>query len=191
MATTAHVERRRFPRRVKRLAPWVAGLVLAAGIAAAIVAFAPDKNPAPEKLSQTPNQAPQTAKPKTVPLGKDTTAVARKFLKTAVAREDLGAAWKITSPNIHGGLTHKEWMTGNIPVVPYPIKSLAVARFKIDWSYANEAGIEIALLPKDSAGIKPQVFFVLLKRVGPAGKSHWLVDSWVPRSTPLVPLGVN
>jgi hypothetical protein len=82
-------------------------------------------------------------------------------------------------------------MTGNIPVVPYPIQSLSVARFKVDWSYADEAGIEVALLPTAKATIKPQVFFILLKRVGPSGKKRWLVDSWVPHSTPLVPVGAN
>jgi hypothetical protein len=191
VATTVSVERRRFSNRAKRFAPWAAGLILIAGIAAAIVAFAPNRNAAPQKLDEGSAQAPPAAKPKTVPLSKETTAVARKFVTTAVARKDLRAAWNITTANIHGGLTHKEWMTGNIPVVPYPIQSLAVARFKIDWSYANEAGIEIALLPNQKATIKPQVFFILLKRVGPDGKKRWLVDSWVPHSTPLVPVGAN
>ena len=63
-----------------------------------------------------------------------------------------------------------------------------MARFKIDWSYRDEAGLEIALLPKASAKIKPQTFFILLKRVtGGGGKRHWVVDSWVPRSATLVP----
>jgi hypothetical protein len=193
MATRVHVERKRFSSRVKHLAPWIAGLLLAAGIVVAIVRFAPNRNPPSQSPNQAQSKAPHPAKPtpKTVPLGKDTTAVARQFLKTAVARKDLDAAWKIAGPNIRGGLTHKAWMTGDIPVVPYPIKSLAVARFKIDWSYANQAGLEVALLPRDNAGVKPQVFFILLKRVGPAGKKHWLVDTWVPKSAPLVPLGAN
>ena len=192
MAATTHMERARFSRRARRLAPWAAGLLLLAGIAAAIVAFAPNKNPAPENLSQAPSKTPPSAtSPKTVPLSKDTTAVARTFLKTAVARNDLAAAWKISGPGIRAGLTHRQWMTGAIPVVPYPLKSIAVARFKIDWSYANQAGLEVALLPKGGATIKPQVFFILLKKVGPTGKKHWLVDTWVPRSTPLVPVAAN
>jgi len=191
MAATAYTERRRFSRRAKRLAPWAAGLLLAAGIAAVIVEFAPNKNPPPQTLGSSAAQSRPTPKPKTVPLGKDTTAVAREFLKTAVARQDLAAAWKISSPNIRGGLTLEQWMTGNIPVVPYPLKSLAVARFKVDWSYADQAGLEIALLPKDGSSIKPQVFFILLKKVGPSGKKHWVVDSWVPHSAPIVPVSGN
>ena len=151
----------------------------------------PEQEPCAREPGQAQSQAPQPPTPKTVPLGKDTTAVAREFLKTAVARRNLDAAWKIAGPNVRGGLTHRQWMGGNIPVVPYPIKTLAVARFKIDWSYANQAGLEVALLPRDNAGVKPQVFFILLRRVGPAGKKHWLVDTWVPKSAPLVPVGAN
>ena len=186
MATTVHSDRG-LSRRGKRFAPWVAGLVLLAGIVAAIVVFVPSKNAAPGATDQTANPPAQAPRPKTVPLLKETTSVAREFLKTAVARNDLDAAWKISGPDIRGGLTHREWMTGNIPVVPYPLKSLAVAKFKVDWSHANEAALEVALVPKDNANIKAQVFFIRLDRVGPAGKKHWVVESWVPRSAPLVP----
>jgi len=190
MASTAHVERGRLSKRVRRILPWAAALLLVAAIVVAIVRLAPNRNPPPESPGQAQSQTPPP-KPKTVPLARDATSVARAFLKTAVARKDLDAAWKISGPNVRGGLTHRQWLTGDIPVVPYPIKSLAVARFKIDWSYANQAGLEVALLPRDNAAVKPQVFFILLKRVGPAGKKHWLVDTWVPKSAPLVPLGAN
>ncbi len=81
-------------------------------------------------------------------------------------------------------------MTGNIPVVPYPIKSLATARFKVDYSYRNEAVLEVALLSKEGAKIKPQIFVLGLKRVpGPGGTRHWVIDNWVPRSATLVPRG--
>ena len=179
-------QRRRVPARLRRLAPWIGGLLLVGGIAAAIVAFVPDRNGTPQVISKTPPRV--AVKQKTVPLGAAPKAVARTFLKTAVARVDLAAAWKISGPNIRGGLTHAEWMTGNIPVIPYPIESLATARFKIDYSYRNEAVLEVVLLPKAGAKIKPQIFVLGLKRVrGPGGNRHWVVDTWVPRSSTLVP----
>ncbi len=181
---------RRVPARVRRLAPWIGGLILIAGIAAAIVQFAPNRNPSPEVVSKTPPQRP--AVEKKVPLQKEATSVARQFLKTAVARADLAASWEIVSPNLRAGLTRKEWLTGNIPVVPYPIKSLATARFKIDISHANDALLEVALLPKAGAKIKGQIFWLGLKRIrGPGGQRHWVVDSWVPRSSTLVPRAAN
>jgi hypothetical protein len=181
---------RRVPARVRRWAPWIGGLILIAGVAAAIIQLAPNRNPAPEVTSSAPPQKPVVEKK--VPLRADATTVARKFLKTAVARADLAAAWEIVSPNLRAGLTRKEWLTGNIPVVPYPIKSLATARFKIDFSHANDALIEVALLPKAGAKIKGQIFWLGLKRIrGPGGQRRWVVDSWVPRSSTLVPRAAN
>ena len=190
-ANAVDTQRRRAERaRLRRFAPWVGGLLLVAGIAAAIVSFAPNRNAPPQVLSKTPVKTP--VKEKTVPLRPAETNVARQFLKTAVARADLDAAWKISGPNVRGGLSYKEWLKGDIPVIPYPIKSLATARFKIDYSYANEAVLEVALLPKTGASIKPQVFYLGLKLLrGPGGKRHWVVDNWVPRSSTLVPRAAN
>jgi hypothetical protein len=189
-----HHPRRSARYRLRALAPWLAGLVLVAGIAAAIIAFFP-ANHAQPTTTTSPLTGATASKPaptpNTVPLGKDTAAVARTFVTTAVARKDLAAAWKIADVNIRGGLTYKEWLTGSIPVVPYPVSSSAVARFKIDYSYANEAGLEILLEPQSASTVKPQVFFIRLKKVGAPGNKHWVVDTWVPHSTPLVPLGAN
>jgi len=176
---------------LKRWAPWLGALVLVAGVAYAIVAFFPKHHSAPTTSPATNTPAVTPAKPKKVALSKDATAIARQFLLTAVARTDLDAAWKISGENLRGPLTHAQWMSGNIPVVPYPMKSLAVARFKIDYSYADQALLEVALLPKTGTKIKPQTFYLGLKKVRTDGKEHWVVDSWVPRSTTLVPIPGN
>jgi hypothetical protein len=172
---------------LRQLAPWLGGLLLVAGVVMGIITLAPGPKAQPSSpVTPTP---PPTPPPKSVPLTAAATNVAREFVLTAVARQDLAAAWKISGPNIRAGLTYAEWKTGNIPVVPYPIGSLKLAPFKIDYSYANEATIEIALLPKASAKIKPQLFALGLKRVrGAGGKWHWVVDNWVPISHPFVRL---
>ncbi len=131
-------------------------------------------------------------KQKSVPLEGAAKDVARLFIKSAVARTNLAAAWKIAGPNLRGGLTYREWLTGNIPVVPYPLTSLAVAPFKIDYSYRDRALIEVALLPKTGAKIKAQTFYLELKRIaGSGGKRRWVVDNWLPRGSTLVPKPAN
>jgi hypothetical protein len=188
MSTSAHTHRRGTALRLRRLAPWLGGTLLVAGIVMGIITLAPSKSAPPPGPAATPTKPAPT--PKTVKLSAAATSVAREFVQTAVARQDLAAAWKISGPNIRAGLTYAEWKTGNIPVVPYPIGSLRLAPFKIDYSYANEAALEIALLPKASAKVKPQLFDLLLKRLrGTDGKLHWVVDNWAPHSSPIVPLG--
>jgi hypothetical protein len=156
---------------------------------AAIVAFAPNQNAAPEKFSNTP--AVEPVKPKTVPLSKEASAVAKQFVLTAVARRNLDVAWKLAGPNMRGTLTHKQWMTGNIPVVPYPVNAHTFAPYKIDYSFKDAALIEIALLPPKGQNIKPQAFFLRLEKVGKGANAHWIVNNWVPRSSPPIPRGEN
>jgi hypothetical protein len=128
---------------------------------------------------------------KSVKLANDAKAVARQFILTAVARRDLDDAWKISGPHIRQGQTYKEWLSGNIAVVPYPADAIDVAPMKIDYSYKNEALLEVALLPKKGYKIKPQIFFIGLIKVGKPGHKRWVVDSWVPRASPQVPSGAE
>jgi hypothetical protein len=72
--------------------------------------------------------------------------------------------------------------------VPYPIDTLDLAPFKVDYSHTDEALIEVALLPKENAGVKPHIFSLLLKKVGTKNNEHWVVDLWTPRGSPLLPL---
>ena len=80
-------------------------------------------------------------------------------------------------------MSKREWLTGNIPVVYYPAKAIETATFKVDESYPDEAILEVALLPKDSTKVKPQIFFIGLKKTG----TRWRVNYWVPRAAPAVP----
>lgn len=127
--------------------------------------------------------------PKTVKLQPGAQDVARKFILSAVTRGDLREAWSLSGPHIRQDLTLKEWLTGNIPVVPYPKEAIKLAPMKIDYSYKREAMLEVALLPKAGYKIKPQIFFLGLIKVGKGTNAHWVVDSWVPRGSPAVPSG--
>lgn len=159
-------------------------LAAAAGVVA-LFAFGPNKNAAPEVFNDDPVQVPVVQKK--APLPKEAKQVAIRFVQTAVARENLEEAWELVGPNLRGGLTRAEWITGDNPVVPYPIDQLAVAPYKIDESFVDSALLEVALLPRDGANIRSQIFFLGLKRVGEGENTHWIVDNWVPRGSALTP----
>ncbi len=80
-------------------------------------------------------------------------------------------------------------MTGNIAVVPYPADDIDVAPFRIDYSYAREALIEVMLLPKAKAKIRATDFYLSARKVGKGSNAHWVVTSWVPHVSPMVPIG--
>lgn len=174
-------------RRRERLAIGVAGFLLLAGVVAAAVVFLPNRNAAPETVSTLPAKVPKSEA--AAPLSAEARQVAGRFVLTAVARKNLAEAYDLVGPNLRGGLTRKEWLTGNIPVIPYPIQSLRLAPFKIDESHKSDALIEVALLPKQGVGVKSQIFYLTLKKMGTAGKKRWVVDGWVPKGSTFVPQG--
>lgn len=169
----------------RKALPWVVG-VIAVGV---IVGFLGYRYSNTGKSTATPliNKPAQDVSkvPQTVKLTPDATAVARRFIETAVARKNLPLAYRLVTNQIRQGQTLKQWNTGNIAVVPYPVDAVQYAPMKIDYSYPREALVEIALLPKQGTNIKGQLFAMdLVKRNG-----KWLVNGWYPRSTPPVPNG--
>lgn len=125
--------------------------------------------------------------PKTVKLDPGAQKVARLFIETAVARKDLAKAYPIAGPAIRQGQSLKEWLTGDIAVVPYPIQHLDIAPMKVVYSYPNEAAIQVALLAKDGSKTKSQLFDMTLERIGTP--KRWVVNLWAPHGQPPVPCG--
>lgn len=164
----------------------VSGLILVAGVVAVAVAWVGDTG--------TPQETPLSNEPaqiftprQQVPLDVEARKVAGRFILTAVARENLGESYALVHPELRQGLTKKEWLTGNIPVVYYPAKEIETATFKVDESYPDEAILEVALLPKETSTVKPQVFFIGLKKAGKGAAARWQVNYWVPRAAPQIP----
>jgi len=181
--TIFHPEIKHRPGWQKAL-PWIVAVVLVGGaIAAGIIWSNTGKSTATPLTNQPALDVSKV--PATVKLPPGATRVARQFIETAVARKNLPQAYKIVTEQIRQGQSLESWNTGNIAVIPYPADAVKYAPMKIDFSYPNEAQVEIALLPKVGAAAKPQLFLMdLVRRHG-----KWLVNSWVPRSSPPVPNG--
>ena len=174
----------------QRALPWVAGLVLVAGVAVAIQTWVIH----PAKKAEVFSKAPVkdvSGTPKTVKLDPAVKQLARNFIESAVARKDLRQAYNLVGPEIKQGQTLKEWMTGNIAVVPYPADAIDFAPFRIDYSYPRQALLEVMLLPKAKYKIRPTDFYLGVNKVGTGAKAHWVVNSWVPHVAPMIPNAQN
>jgi hypothetical protein len=182
-ALTTALQSPRFQRRLL----YVSVLVLVAGIVAFAAARIGNEGDVKPVARQGAPITDVSKVPKSTKLDPQAKRGAQEFILTAVARKDLRRAYAISGPQIKQGQSLKEWMTGNIAVVPYPVGQLDVAPMKVDYSYGNEAAIEVALVPKDGAKVKSLIFYMdLIKKNG-----KWLVNSWVPRAAPEVPLSPN
>jgi hypothetical protein len=190
-------ERLNSPRFVRRIT-WVAALVFVAGVVAFTIAYfgnTADSNQVPVRANE-PAQGVQPAR-RTVPLDTKARVVAGQFILTAVQRDvppaqlrkNLRKAWALLAPSSPhrdcGGheCTLEEWLTGDIPIQPYPADALDKASFSIEESYPDEVVLQVALLPKDGADVQGQIFWIsLLKQNG-----KWLVNEWSPRVIVPVP----
>jgi hypothetical protein len=164
--------------------PWIVAVVLVGGAIAAGIVWSNTGKSNATPLSKQP--ALDVSKvPPTVKLPAGATRVARTFIETAVARKHLARAYNIVTEQIRQGQSLESWNKGNIAVIPYPVDAVKYAPMKIDFSYPKEAQIQVALLPKAGAKLRAQLFVMdIVKRNG-----KWLVNSWVPRSAPMVPNG--
>jgi hypothetical protein len=176
--------------RVQRRIFALAAVVLVAGIVTFVVMrlqHADAERNAGAVPAQTGPVKDVSKVPKTVKLAPGAKKVAKLFVETAVARKNLAKAYPIAGPAIKQGQSLKSWLTGDIAVVPYPVHDLDIAPMKVVYSYANEAAIQVALLPKGKSKVKSQLFDMTLIRIGKP--KHWVVNMWAPAGQPPVPCG--
>jgi hypothetical protein len=113
-----------------------------------------------------------------IKLPKQAVDAARTFIHTAVIRKDLDRGWRISTANVHAGLTHAQWMTGTIPVFPFPRNAYGETRYKVEWSRSKNVML-LALITPDKPGVKSGEFFIGMVPQG----GRWLVDYFGPRGT--------
>ena len=172
-----HLASPRFRRRLIR-----GGLLLAVVGAGALVSvfFWNTAEPVETPLSNRPAQiyAPQLPVTFAASERRQVISIASRFVDTAVKREHSERAYELVGPSLRNGTTREHWVEGDIPVVPYPVDD---ARWKFDYSYADEIGLQVLVFPTAASDLRPMVFNMSLKAVGAGGARRWLVESWTPR----------
>jgi hypothetical protein len=185
-------------RTLNRWLPWIAGLVLLAGVVTFVAVRwtnTADSLSAPVSKQPAVVPKPEAASVKASPEARN---VAAQFIANAVALDfrnrntkptaadhaKLAKAWKISGGTLKSGTPYKAWLNGDIPVVPYPARPHA--GLQVQYSHRNSIEFIFALLPKQGYKTKPQYFLMDLARVGKPGAKHWIVTYWAPQSPPTV-----
>jgi hypothetical protein len=163
-------------RRFKKLLPWVSALVLLAGIGAFLgVRYSNTAKVAnPNPMGQTiPAEVPQ----KNIPFPEAAWRVAREFAFTAVSRQHLAEAYAITDPQMKGGISMKDWMTGNLPVDFMPVAQILKTNWKnTNYAHPRDAFINVILIPAKSSNMHVTNAQVELAKVGKGSHARWLVS---------------
>jgi hypothetical protein len=167
----------RFRRRVLR------GLI-ALGVAGAIAVGVVLIGEKSGKVRQTFDNRPVQVyrQPKSVPLKR---ADRRRietlldgFVAAGVERQNPALAWQLSTPALRRTATKADWLKGELPVMPYKARG-SLHGFYVQWSYKNDVGLDLSLLPAPNETNPGIVFNVEVKKLG----GRWLVDSIVPAAT--------
>jgi hypothetical protein len=118
--------------------------------------------------------------------------VAIKFLNTAVRRKHVELSYDIVTPNLRSGMTRKAWNTGAIPVMPFPVDSPRLSRWRVDFQHKDALGLIFLLFPEQKRhDYRPTSFFLDLKASGHGKKRHWRVDYFAPAAAAPQPADVS
>ena len=174
-------------RRFQKLLPWVSALVLVVGIGAFLITHysntAKVANPNP-KGPAIPRPVPQ----KNIKFPPAAWRVVREFAFTALPRKNLAQSYSLTHADVRGGLTLKEWETGEITVPVIPVAQILKWNWKnTNYAHPRDALINVILIPTKASHMRAFTAQIGLAKVGKGSSAHWLVNYFQLLSGPMVP----
>ncbi|HKD34867.1 MAG TPA: hypothetical protein VKB73_15620 [Gaiellaceae bacterium] len=100
------------------------------------------------------------------------------FVNHAVKRQNIGASYDVTAPELLGGMTRKQWAKGDIPAYPFPARGTTHG-WTILYVTPDEVAVNLILRPRPGVNMRGILFNVYLR---PA-HGRWLIDSFMPAAT--------
>ena len=105
-----------------------------------------------------------------------------RFVRSAVIRRGLASSWLLATPHMKEGTSRADWLSGNLPVVPYPADGFRTVGFTLTYQYQAILGFDALVLPNGTQAGKnagQQVYACELHEI----RGSWLVDECYPRKT--------
>lgn len=113
----------------------------------------------------------------------------RTFIATAVARKHLEDSWAVTAPSLKVGFTYEQWRNAKaLPIIPYPLDNINRVQYALELATTQEILIEVGIGARRETRVRPATFQLGLTPVGKGANVQWLVDYWMPRWTPIIPI---
>jgi hypothetical protein len=105
-----------------------------------------------------------------------------RFVRSAVIRRNLASSWALATAHMKEGTSRADWLSGNLPVVPYPADGFRTVGFTLTYQYKRILGFDALLLPngtKAGQDAGQQVYACEVHEL----RGSWLVDECYPRKT--------
>ena len=101
------------------------------------------------------------------------------FIRSAALRRDLARSWPLASPQMRQGVTHSDWLHGNLPVFPYPADDFRAVSYRVTGTFVGGlVDVDALLVPRSKTGLELVYSCELHPRRG-----RWLVDYCYPRKS--------
>lgn len=159
----------------------LSALLVAAGVVVYFQSRA-DTGPPPTVVpaKEAQGQLGATAKPggKLDPAARD---VASTFIIATLGRENLAQAWDLATPEFRGGVTKEQWLSGELPIAPFPVRSLETTGFNVVASAPGKILLQVLLVPEVGSDYIPTRYDVTLVQ---RGKGPWRVSYFLPYAPP-------
>ena len=166
-------------RRFNRWLLVLGAVVLAAGIVAVLITvLGNNSSSSSENANPTGPVIKDSPKPqKNIRFPAAGWNVAREFVINATQRKNLARTWALADENERGGLTFKEWTSGNIPVPYFPTAKIVRYNFRnTNFAHPRAAAVNLLLIPTKKSGARTTPFMVEVVKVGEGANAHWVVD---------------
>jgi hypothetical protein len=165
-----------------RLALGAAAALLVVGLVA-FVQTRTDTGPAPTPASPVQKAQPDPVQTnvlgearggKLVPAAR---RVASTFAVSALRRENLADSWDLATTDLRGPVTRSQWLAGEMPIPPYPVRSLASTKFTVISAKPDRVLLQLLVLPPvGNKQFEPLRYDMTLEKHG----GRWLVSYLVP-----------
>jgi hypothetical protein len=174
----------RTSHRARVRAGWAAALGGAAVVVAALIVLLPNTGHKTLVPIDYNREAKVVRTPPTVSLQPaDRAAVLTaldRFLRSAVLRQHPGAAWALTTAYMRRTTSRHDWLVGDLPVAPYPVRAFASVQYTLRYSWPKVVGYDMTVMPKRSSGLTSVNYRCELHHVN----GRWLVQYCYADSTP-------
>jgi hypothetical protein len=106
-------------------------------------------------------------------------SVLNEYIPAMLQRQDVRRGWELSGPQIRGSSTLQEWLTGGVPVYPFPARGDAVKTWTTTYVTPGDIGLDLLIQPRKGAKKLAIAWRVEMTKI----RGAWKVNAFYPEAT--------